>query len=301
MSSAFVLRSRNCPVCGGVSSRTLGYRGGPRHHRYALGVTTRIVQCKTCSLVFANPFPYAVIPSELYADPAKYFAGEDETDKVRRLRILVREMQVRLGQEDFSLLDVGCGRGELLAAARAEGVSRVMGLDLSQEMVDHVQATYGVNAVRATAEEFSRSTTRRYDVVSLSAVLEHVYEPNSLVAAVSKLTRPGSILYFDVPCEPSLRTVTANTISRLLGRTTCYNLSPTWSPYHVIGFNPRALRILLDRNGFRLESLRRWSRPQVPSEPSFGGQLLAFGATQVNRLANLLRTAGNMTGWARKS
>jgi len=258
------------------------------------------VRCETCSLVFANPFPYALAPAALYADPAKYFASENEADKVRRLRILVREMRVHAGRDDFSLLDIGCGRGELLEAAQLEGVTRLMGLDLSREMIDHLRETYRIEAVCATAEEFARSTKATYDVISLSAVLEHVYDPNSLLAAVAELTHPGSVLYIDVPCEPSLRTVAANALSRFLGRATCYNLSPTWSPYHVIGFNPRALRLLLEKHGFRLGSLRRWSQPQVPSGPRTRDRLLSFAATEVNRVANLVQMASNMTGWATK-
>jgi SAM-dependent methyltransferase len=139
-----------------------------------------------------------------------------------------------------------------------------------------------------------------FDIVILSAVLEHMYDPDSAIAALSRVTRAGSIVYIDVPCEPSLMTIIGNGLNRARGKKSVLNLSPTWPPYHVFGFNPRSLRALLDKHGFELESLEIWAAPKLPSSGQLKDRAVSFVGTQINRLANLLKMSSNMSGWARR-
>ena len=67
----FELRRQKCPTCGVFSNKVLGLRGG-QYQRQNLGITSIIVQCRICSLVFPDPFPFPRAPRELYGDPDKY-------------------------------------------------------------------------------------------------------------------------------------------------------------------------------------------------------------------------------------
>jgi SAM-dependent methyltransferase len=295
----FELQPRQCPICVSSPTRVLGFRGG-RYHRYGAGVETRIVQCRTCSLIFPDPFPRAVKPSELYGDPVTYFADHDEQHKVENYRVHVRDMLGRMDCPDPAILDVGCGRGELLQAARMEGVTRRFGLELSDGMVDYARKSSGAQVFRETIEEFAAHTDQVFDCVVLGAVIEHVYEPDSMIACVRKLTRPGSIVYIDAPCEPHLLTRIGNQINRARGNAAVYNLSPTWPPYHVYGFNPKSLKLLLAKHGFELEELRVWAAPQIPSNGTIKDRFRSAVGSQIMRLANFLGMASNMSGWARR-
>jgi len=295
----FSLRPIDCPTCGRQPKRVLGRRGGPSH-RYGLGVETPIVQCDRCSLVFPDPFPFPLDPARLYGDPQKYFAAHDEAAKVQSYRGLIWEISARTGVPRPSILDVGSGRAELLQAARLEGGTDVVGLEFAPDMIEYARSRHGLVVLDKTIEQYAGETDRVFDAVVLNAVLEHVYDPDSMIASAARLAHPGSVLYIDVPREPNLMTHVGNAWNRVRGSRAVYNLQPTWLPFHVFGFNERALGVLLSKHGFDVTSLRIWSAPAVPARPEWRDRLRALAATQVNRVANWTGTASNMFVWARK-
>jgi len=296
---AFSLRPIRCPTCGIDETRTLGMRGGP-HHRWGLGIPTQIVRCRRCSLIYPNPFPYPVDPQELYSDPESYFARHEGAARLAEYRELVRRLIDACQTNRPSLLDVGSGRGDLLHAARLEGLNDLVGLEFADAMVSYARDHHGVELLPLTIEQYAESHPRTFDGVVLNAIIEHVYDPDSFVASVARLTRPGSVLYVDTPREPHLLTWVGNAWSRLTRNDAVYNLSPTWPPYHVFGFSPKALRILLGKHGFAVERVRVHSDPSIPARPELGDRLRAFAGVQLNRVANLTHTASNMYVWARR-
>lgn len=296
---AFELREKSCPTCRVSRYQVLGYRGG-KLHRYGLGVTTRIVRCQTCGLIFPNPFPYPVAAQELYGDPEKYFEDKDEERRMSGHRRLVRQLARLTGTSHPSILDVGSGRGELLRAAQLEGMHDVVGLEFSHAMIAYVKERYGIAIVPQTIEEYAAENTRSFDAIVLGGVLEHVYDPSSMIAACAKLARRGTVLYIDTCNEPNLLTMVGNLFNRMRRSPAVFNLSPTWVPYHVFGFNPPSLKRLLEHYGFTITHLRLYTLPTIPSRPMMSDRVKAFVGSQVLRLANTIGLAGNMYVWARR-
>jgi SAM-dependent methyltransferase len=93
-----------------------------------------------------------------------------------------------------------------------------------------------------------------FDAVTMGAVLEHVFNPEALLKEINRVLRPGGILWLDVPNEAGFFYLLGNLYQRIRGRDWVVNLSPTFPPYHVFGFTPKALRCLLQVSGF--ESIR---------------------------------------------
>lgn len=135
------------------------------------------------------------------------------------------------------VLDIGCGRGELLEVLGAEGIAAV-GVDLNDEMVAEARGR-GLDAHRADAVEW----LRRQPEHSLGAVISiHVVEHlelgpliELLELAASRLV-PGGILVAETPNPASLI---------VLGNS--YILDPT----HVRPLHPSLLTFLCERAGFR--------------------------------------------------
>ena len=294
----FDMRERPCPTCGIEAGRTLGLRGGA-YHRYGLGVTTRIVQCERCELVFPNPFPYVANSEALYGDPDRIWRPFSPR-VLEAFNEMVRVGRGLIGTRDPSLLDVGCGAGHLPEAARRLGLTRVVGLEISAALVAEAKARYGHEILCQTIEDYAASTSETFDIVTLSGVLEHVPDPDGFMACVRRLTVPGSVVYIDVPCEPSLITRVGNGFNRLRGDQSVLNLSPTWPPYHVFGFNRHALTTLLHKYGFRIEGLKVWAAPEISSTKDLKDRVKAAVGTQINRLANLLGMSNNLSAWARR-
>ena len=98
------------------------------------------------------------------------------------------------------VLDVGCGGG-LLSEALASSGARVDGIDASHATIEaarlHLQmGDLSIDYQVASAESWlerlraeERSTT--YDVVTCMELVEHVPDPDSLVASLAALTRSG--------------------------------------------------------------------------------------------------------------
>jgi 2-polyprenyl-3-methyl-5-hydroxy-6-metoxy-1,4-benzoquinol methylase len=294
----FRLAAIQCPICLLSDERVLGLRGG-RHQRWNLGVETRIVQCKRCSLVYPNPFPYPLAPQALYGDPAKYFEGHDLEVTVRGYEQLARQLARRIAKPQPRILDIGAGRGDFVHAATRLGLA-TEGLEFSQAMIAFAKARFSVTLRDESAEDLAQRRPATYDGVMLNAVLEHVYDPGALMRAVSTLLKPGGVLYIDVPNEPNLLTFMGNAFERACGREAVYNLQPTWAPFHVFGFNPIALRHLCEQNHIRIERMRAQANPAVRANASLKDRLKAFVARQVQHAANLTHTASNLFVWARK-
>jgi glycosyltransferase involved in cell wall biosynthesis/SAM-dependent methyltransferase len=147
------------------------------------------------------------------------------------------------------LLDVGCGGGHLLAAARASGW-RTIGTDLSHEAC--VVARAAAPVVQASAAElpFHAATL---DAVMLVNVLDHANAPGAVVHEAARVLRPGGLLMIRVPNGA----FHAGWI-RLLGHLGPWARWRGWDAYpilHVFAFGPAALRRLVERSGFDVLSL----------------------------------------------
>jgi 2-polyprenyl-6-hydroxyphenyl methylase/3-demethylubiquinone-9 3-methyltransferase len=99
----------------------------------------------------------------------------------------------------LAVADVGCGGG-LLAEAMARQGARVVGLDLAAELVEvarlhALEAGVAVEYRVETAEQHAGSRAGCYDVVTCMEMLEHVPEPQAVVAALATLVRPGGHVF----------------------------------------------------------------------------------------------------------
>jgi 2-polyprenyl-3-methyl-5-hydroxy-6-metoxy-1,4-benzoquinol methylase len=257
-----------------------------------------IVQCKRCGLLFANPFPIPEDPQDIYGDPDKYLAGQPEAEKVANQRKTIQDLKRRLGATEIRLLDIGSGRGELLAAAEREKVIAV-GLEFSQAMIE-AAASRGYSVLRQSAEDHA-AEDHVYDAVVLASVIEHVHDPDSLVAAISKLLRPGGIAYVECPNEPNLLTTAWAAVSRLRRSRAVLNLSPSFTPFHVYGFNPQAISTLFAKHGCHVVEVRIWAYPRISSTKGVTDWCKAVVGSSILWVANRLGRASNMEVWAVKA
>ena len=115
---------------------------------------------------------------------------------------------LRLGwiQEQVTLnglrvLDIGCGGG-ILSDSMARVGATVTGIDLSTKALGVARlhaleaGTSGVEYREISAETLAEEQPASFDVVTCMEMLEHVPDPASVVAACSKLVKPGGWVFF---------------------------------------------------------------------------------------------------------
>lgn len=297
-SERFTFREIPCPVCGGNDFRFVGFRGG-RAHQNGAGIECSIVRCRKCSHQYPNPMPF---PSgaleEVYSDAEHYFQGHDIEEKKKLGLSAMLEFEKRVGRKG-KFLDVGCGVGELLWAARESGWDAI-GVDPSAEFIEVGKRELGVEGLVTTLED-AKFPDDSFDAVSMSSIIEHVYDPYALLCEVARVLRPGGWLSFDAPNEDGLYMRAGNFYMRLLGRDWVVVLAPTFPPYHVQGFNPRSVKEVLRRSGLQLSEFavggELWEQQ---GSRSLRKKIEYLGAGAINAIGRSLGMGSYMGVWAKK-
>jgi len=277
----------------------LGRRGGAAHRAHA-GVECEIWRCSGCSLIFPNPMPIPVngIEQHYNLDADKYFEHHQQDNKQQSARHLLAQAE-ELFSGKGRLLDIGAGRGELLTVARDAGWD-VTGIEPSARFAEYATSVSGLR-VRMEPLEACKFPDGSFDCVILSGVLEHLYNPNETVAEIARILAVNGALYIDVPNERGLYFKAGNLYQKLRGRDWVVNLAPTFSPYHVFGFSPRALRALLAKHGLTPVRWRVYEgRALVPTQRDVASTLESIGANVVTALSKLFEAGTYLETWAQK-
>jgi SAM-dependent methyltransferase len=235
---------------------------------------------------------------KLYVGPDDYFVHHDPKNKVKCCTQLLRELEVVLTYKG-RILDVGCGRGEMLSAAKSLGWN-AQGVEPSHEFSDLARRRYGVE-VRNCSLEAAKYPDNYFDVVTLAAVMEHLYYPKQMLIEVNRILRPGGLLWMDAPNEASLFNHVGNFYFRIQGKNWVTHLAPTFSPYHVQGFTRKSITILLQRVGFTAERFKVYSGPVLLPHRTLKEHGEYYGARAICKLADLVNLGPYMEITAKKT
>lgn len=96
-------------------------------------------------------------------------------------------------------LDVGCGGG-ILAESMAKLGATVTGIDMGEEPLNvaklhALEMGVDLKYLKVTAEEFASNYPTSFDVVTCMEMLEHVPDPESIIASLAKLVKPGGHVF----------------------------------------------------------------------------------------------------------
>ncbi|WP_052667301.1 class I SAM-dependent methyltransferase [Nitriliruptor alkaliphilus] len=127
-------------------------------------------------------------------------------DHVTEARDLLSRVTAQLGHAPTSWLDVACGTGQHLAAV-ADAVDEVVGVDLSEAMLDVARARLGGRVELRVADQRTLDLGRRFEVVSsLFSSIGYAADLDELDATVAALARhvaPGGVLVLEPWVDPA--------------------------------------------------------------------------------------------------
>ena len=133
-------------------------------------------------------------------------------------------IQKFISLQDKRIVDVGCGGGILTEGLAKKGAN-MLGIDLSEDLIDIADLhslESGVNASykKISAEALAKAEAASFDHVVCMEMLEHVPEPGSVIAACAKMVKPGGYVFFSTlnrkPKAYLLAIVAAEHILRML-------------------------------------------------------------------------------------
>ena len=231
-------RVRPCPACDCPNSHLQPSLNG-----------WELARCEACGTVFTAAVPtpeeLRIIYAQVYEPGDLYQCHLNEVDRWKRTgRTKVGYyrscvfLNRHLPSPGDKLLEVGCGVGSFLAAARRKGWD-VEGIDLSETALAASQAGHGFPVRLGTLEELT-FPSKAYKAIVCWEVLEHMVSPRAYLRRVSELLRKDGLFVCSVP----------NT-----GPKAPQPLEPgpaARPPVHLSFWDRASLAELFRRNGFRI-------------------------------------------------
>jgi 2-polyprenyl-3-methyl-5-hydroxy-6-metoxy-1,4-benzoquinol methylase len=179
------------------------------------------------------------------------------------------------------LLDVGCSRGQYVAAAEQFGFS-AEGVEPAPRIAAAARAQ-GLNVHTGLLEE-QAFPAASFDAITLFEVIEHLKEPLALMRECHRILKPGGIMCLSTGNTRSW------TVAAMRGHWDYFDLEQDGG--HVSFYNPHSLALLAERAGFTVADLettrvRFTERSQVPlvvhTLAKAAAELLSFPAKLLHR------------------
>jgi SAM-dependent methyltransferase len=293
-----------CWVCGGqdlepVWRDPFDLSAHPRYGPYAHAnhPDSILVRCRHCG--FAQPEALPALPDyfdTLYGDQPWLTEDSMRLDYDRGLKDLLftdilTTLNARLAPEvPRTLLDVGTYIGRFLELATAAGF-QAEGIELNRRAAEFAARRTGCPIHRVKVQDLV-DERRRYGVVTMIDVLEHIPEPFPIVAALRRLLLPGGMLVVKVPHGPAqrLKERVRGLSARSPQAREARNIGVMTRFVHVNHFTVASLRQCLENAGFT--SLR--VTPAAPdfqehvAAPNLPGRLRAWNRLTVHRMAKAI-------------
>lgn len=179
----------DCPLCGYDE-----YREEFKKH------DSPLVTCSRCALRYHRRVPADL--NDVYQDSDyELYAMEDSEEHFRYRKNRFGKERVELLEkicgslEDKKLLDVGCGNGFFLAAAK-ERCKSCFGSEFSATNRKIAEKNTGLPVYPNPLESFPE---KGFDIITAFDVIEHIGNPVQFVKAASDLLKPGGHILLYTP------------------------------------------------------------------------------------------------------
>lgn len=169
-----------------------------RHYKKLEGFgQINYVRCRECGLIYSNPRLVYTNTTLNNLSPThverrqkrnRPFQEKFLKKKARMIGKIVKLLGDRRGQ----FLEVGCGLGYALVAARDQGFE-VVATELYQGYID-ICREQGFNVIPGNVHSLP-FPDKSFDVVFLDDVLEHLDQPFEFLDEVSRVVKPGGIAF----------------------------------------------------------------------------------------------------------
>jgi 2-polyprenyl-3-methyl-5-hydroxy-6-metoxy-1,4-benzoquinol methylase len=120
-------------------------------------------------------------------------------DNYRLPLYLQQQLPANMGA---SVLDIGCGYGQMLNALKSKGYSNLNGIELLPEAAEHCNTKLGLNVTcTEDIQTFATGHKARYDLILMSHVLEHLPKADviPILGAIKSMLTPTGKFIVMVP------------------------------------------------------------------------------------------------------
>ena len=253
------MRGKSCLLCD--SSEIVPYFKG-------------LLKCKSCNFITTD---LEIDTSDIQKIYEKnYFLGNEYVDYIKDKEILQSNFRKRLEsileyKNNGLLVEVGCAYGFFLDLAKK--YFEVKGYEICKDAVDYAKAL----SLDVESSDFLKANMpgSSVDVIALWDVIEHLLEPQRYVALAKDILKHDGIL-----C------ITTGDISSLNARLRGEKWRMIHPPTHLHYFSRDNLRLLLEKNGFKI--VREEYISLTRSLRQIAYSILMLGKNKHTKLFNML-------------
>jgi 2-polyprenyl-3-methyl-5-hydroxy-6-metoxy-1,4-benzoquinol methylase len=263
----------NCPVCSETQHKCL----------YPIS-KGELLLCRTCNLVFFSPRPSFEELTAFY-DAVEYRDGYGASAmaglafaqaRYQHLhRAIVRYAPKILNLPHRNLLDIGCGKGDLLKIASNNGWD-ITGIELSPLAVQQANTLLGETKVQVGDLQSINLSDSTYNLITSYHVIEHLLDPIDNLVKIRQLLHPSGIAFIETPNINSLG-------AKVRGKKWSHIIPPE----HINYFNSKSLAFALKKAGFQRYKIFTNTPPIIESIENWNVVLKAV-ATKIYDIAPLL-------------
>ena len=230
-----------CPIC---SSEQSSLHINTRDYFYSKDAFS-ISKCQECGFLYTNPIP---LNAGKYYETDEYLSHNTSSggliskvySLLRKINIARKYKLVSQNSSGKTILDVGCGTGELLRYFKEKGWTTT-GIEPNEKARNLAIKNSGGSVYEESY--IDKLTPHSFDIITLWHVLEHVEDLNKRMMELKGLLKSGGAIIFALPNISSPDAV---------------KYGQFWAgldvPRHLYHFNESSFKKLVNKHGLKLTS-----------------------------------------------
>ena len=224
-------------------------------------VNVNIYKCNSCKLLKTEDLNQKTKFENLYRSESISFDASLSKHKNSSSSTLTNdELKIISKKPPASLLEIGCGAGHFLQRAHNHGYE-VLGIDIDSKAIEFVKEKLKLNVLNTDLS--SLNINKKFDVIVLIGVFEHIEDPNNLINLIKSLLKKDGEIMVALP----------NVFS--INRFVPYFSRNEWDmflePGHIFHYQKSNLVRIFNKNGMKLTKFSTAStkiRGKIPFLPT---------------------------------
>jgi len=232
-----------CPVCVTNNAEELAEISGFQY-----------VSCSNCTHVYVKNIPPSAQLKAFYENQLEGVAMRPGEDIVQKELFLTRVKEISIPKVEYITkcightgrwVDIGCGAGDLLYAARNLGWETT-GYEIDPDEIHIAKDIFKLDIRNEYVKKDNATAVfKGAKVVSFFSVLEHLIDPCEILSLVSQYADKNVHIVLELPRHPSISAFTNMAFPDLVAR----HMLP---PNHLSIFTDDSLKYMLMKTGFEL-------------------------------------------------